>query len=239
MSTSITTTNPVRSDVPAGATDAPARPQSRTWALAGLGAAISSLVGTVAAGFVQAVYSDDIMGDDAAILAALGADVTTMTVFHVAISIAAVLLVVFAAGLVRRLRSTLPADSLVPLVAGAGVLATAVVWVLAGALDTEFIFGAAAPDTLVPATAAVYNHWIGTVPGCTMLIGLGGLGVFAAARQGAAPRWMGVAGLVLGGLTVLLGVSPLQYMAAMTSALWLLVTSLGFAFGDRTHRRAV
>ena len=109
---------------------------------------------------------------------------------------------------------------------------------MAGALDTEFIFGATAPESLVPAAAAVYGHWIGTVPGCTMLLGLGGLGVFAASRRGGVPRWLGVAGLVLGGLTVLLGISPLQYMAGMTSALWLIVTALGFTFGDRAHRRA-
>ena len=238
MSTTITTTNPVRSDVTTEASSEPTRPHSRAWALAGLGAAVASIAGTVGAGLVHGVYAESTMGDDVAILESLGDDVTFMTLFHVGISAAAVLLVVFAAGLVRRLRAATPADSLVPLVAGAGVLATAVVWVMAGALDTEFIFGATAPESLVPAAAAVYGHWIGTVPGCTMLLGLGGLGVFAASRRGGVPRWLGVAGLVLGGLTVLLGISPLQYMAGMTSALWLIVTALGFTFGDRAHRRA-
>ena len=138
MSTTITTTNPVRSDVTTGASSEPTRPHSRAWALAGLGAAVASIAGTVGAGLVHGVY----------------------------------------------------------------------------------------------------GHWIGTVPGCTMLLGLGGLGVFAASRRGGVPRWLGVAGLVLGGLTVLLGISPLQYMAGMTSALWLIVTALGFTFGDRAHRRA-
>ena len=238
MSTTITTTNRVRSDVTTEPSSTPTRPQSRAWALAGLGAAVASIAGTVGAGFVHGVYAKATMGDDVAILGSLEADVVPMTVFHVGISIAAVLMVVFAAGLVRRLRATMPADSLAPVVAGAGILATAVVWVMAGALDTEFIFGATAPQTLVPATAAVYSHWIGTVPGCTMLVGLGGLGVFAAARRGGVPRWLGYAGLVLGGLTVLLGISPLQYMAGMTSALWLLVTASGFVLGDRAHRRA-
>lgn len=238
MSTTITTTNRVRSDVTNEPSSTPPRPQSRAWALAGLGAAVASIAATVGAGLVHGVYAEETMGDELAILGSLEGDVVPMTLFHVGISIAAVLLVVFAAGLVRRLRATMPADSLVPVVAGAGVLATAVVWVMAGALDTEFIFGATAPESLVPATAAVYSHWIGTVPGCTMLIGLGGLGVFAAARRGGVPRWLGWTGLVLGGLTVLLGISPLQYMAGMTSALWLLVTACGFALGDRAHRRA-
>ncbi|MBL0747152.1 hypothetical protein [Nocardioides baculatus] len=238
MSTTITTTNRVRSDVTTEPSSTPTRPQSRAWALAGLGAGVASTVATVGAGLVHGIYAEDTMGDDVAILGSLEGDLVPMTIFHVAISIAAVLLVVFAAGLVRRLRATMPTDSLVPLVAGTGVLATAVVWVMAGALDTEFIFGATAPQTLVPATAAVYGHWIGTVPGCTMLMGLGGLGVFAAQRRGGAPRWLGYAGLLLGGLTVVLGISPLQYMAGLTAALWLLVTGSGFAFGDRSHRRA-
>lgn len=237
MSTTISTTNPARSDVTTGPATRPAGTRSRAWALAGVGAALSSIAGTVAAGFVHGVYAEDTRGDDVAILDSLGGDVTAMTVFHVGISLAAVLLVVFAAGLARRLRETLPTDSLAPVVAGAGVLATAVVWVMAGALDTEFIFGATAPEALVPATAAFYGHWVGTVPGCTMLVGLGGLGVFAAHRRGGAPRWLGLTGLLLGGLTVLLGISPVQYMAGATSALWLLVTACGFTFGDRAHRR--
>ena len=42
--------------------------------------------------------------------------------------------------------------------------------------------------------------------------------------------------LVLGGVTRVLGVSPLQYMAGMTGPLWLLVTALGLALGDRARR---
>jgi hypothetical protein len=238
MSTTITTTNRVRSDVTTEPSSTPTRPQSRAWALAGLGAAVASIVGTVGGAFVQGVYAEETMGDDVAILASLRGDAPFMLVFHVGISIAAVLLVVFATGLVRRLRATMPADSLTPLVAGAGLLGTAVVWVMAGALDTEFLAGAFSPEILVPASAAMYGHWVGTVAGCTMLTGLAGLGVFAAHRRGGVPRWLGLTGLVLGGLTVVLGISPLQYMAGLTAALWLLVTASGFAFGDRSHRRA-
>jgi hypothetical protein len=38
---------------------------------------------------------------------------------------------------------------------------------------------------------------------------------------------------VLGGLTLLLGISPLQYMAGFVGPLWLLVAAIGFAAGDR------
>jgi hypothetical protein len=87
-----------------------------------------------------------------------------------------------------------------------------------------------------PANTAFYNHWIGTIPWIWALAGLSGLAVFAAGRAAGVPRWIGYVGLVLGGLTLLLGISPLQYMAGMTGPLWLVVTAAGFAFGDRAFR---
>ena len=60
--------------------------------------------------------------------------------------------------------------------------------------------------------------------------------MWVASRAGAAPRWIGRVGLVLGGLTLLLGITPLQYMAGMTGPLWLLVTAIGFTLGDRAFR---
>ena len=76
MSTTITTTNPVRSDVTTEASSEPTRPHSRAWALAGLGAAVASIAGTVGAGLVHGVYAESTMGDDVAILESLGDDVT-------------------------------------------------------------------------------------------------------------------------------------------------------------------
>ena len=50
------------------------------------------------------------------------------------------------------------------------------------------------------------------------------------------PRWMGITSLVLGGLTVVSGVLPVQYMAIVPGALWVLVISVGFLVGDKAHR---
>ena len=94
-------------------------------------------------------------------------------------------------------------------------------------LDTEFMMGIPQDDAVLPTNAAMYNHWIGTIPWLWTLAGLAGVALFAAFRRGGVPRWIGLVGLVLGGLTLLLGVSPLQYMAGMTGPLWLLVTSSG------------
>ncbi|WP_448059935.1 hypothetical protein [Cellulomonas hominis] len=67
----------------------------------------------------------------------------------------------------------------------------------------------------------------------TVLSALAVLVAVAALRHGAAPRWIGAVSAVLGGLTLLAGLSPLQYMAGFVGAVWLVVVALGFALGDR------
>lgn len=87
--------------------------------------------------------------------------------FHVLAVISAALMVVFAAGLFRRLRATAGPDSLVPGVAAIGVLATAVVLFIGAGLDTEFVFAFTDDEVyLDPSAATVYGHWIGTIPWC-------------------------------------------------------------------------
>lgn len=235
MTTQITTHNPVRSDLPA--TSPRRTAPSRGWALAGVGSAVAALGGGVAAGMVDAVYDPAISDDAGAVLTRLGELTPQLVVFQVLTSISALLLAVFGVGLVQRLRAT-AGDGPAPFLAGFGLLGTAVVLVLGTALNTEFAFGVAEEGLLVPEAAVVYNHWIGTVPACWILAGLSGLAVYAVARRGGAPRWLGRVGLVLGGLTLLVGVLPVQYMAGLTGALWLLVTAIGFAVGDKAHRAA-
>lgn len=240
MTTHVSTHNPVRSDLPTHAeptSTSTVRP-SRAWTLAGIGAAVTSLVAGVGAGMVDAVYDRDLNGDAPGILDKLTGFVPQIAVFQVAGSIAALLLAVFGLGLARRLRATAPAGSLAPAVAGFGLLATSVVMLMGGALNTEFLSVAMAPEIVVPEAAAFYNHWIGTVPGCWLLVGLSALAVHVVARRGGAPRWLGRTGLVLGGLTLLVGVLPVQYMAGVTGVVWLLVTAIGFHVGDRRVRDA-
>jgi hypothetical protein len=239
MSTHVTTQNLVRADV---ATDADGRPSarnrtSRSWALAGIGAGVAGIGTVVTSGMVNAVYDPDLVGDPAGIQAKLADQTGAMYAFHTFTTIGAVLLVVFGAGLFRRLRSVLP-DSIAPTLALAGLAGTGVVSILGSGLDTEFMMGLAEDDVIQPQNAAMFNHWIGTIPWLWTLAGLAGLALFSAHRRGGVPRWIGLTGLVLGGITLLLGISPLQYMAGMTGPLLVLVTAVGFAAGDRTHRAA-
>lgn len=234
--TTISTTRPARSDVTEEVTPAPAR-RSRLWALAGVGAGLAGIGTIVTSSGIDAVYNPALAGDSVAIAAELGTQTTTMMVFHAVTVLSALLGVVFAAGLHRRLATRLPATSAVPMLAFAGLLGTAVVSVLGSGLDTEFAFGLAAGDGVIAADNAVlYNHWVGTIPWVWVLTGLSGVALFAAGRQGAVPRWLGLVGLVLGVLTLLVGLSPLQYLAAAPGALWLLVTATGFLVGDKAYR---
>lgn len=206
------------------------------WALAGLLAGVSG-VGAIASSLqVSAVYDESLDGDTARISEKLADQVPQMLAFHVLAMVSAVLLVVFAAGLFRRLRATTAPDSVLPLVAFSGVLVTAIVLVIGTGLDTEFIFAAGHEDIAAPDNVAMYNHWIGTVPWCWGLLGLAGITLFGAARAGGVPRWIGLVGLVGGGLTLLLGISPLQYMAGMTGPIGLVVIALGFLVGDKAFR---
>jgi hypothetical protein len=236
MTTTITTRNPVRSDVPVGGEDTRPARRSRLWALAGVGASISLAVTVVASGAIDVIYRDEFRGTDAGVSDALGDKTSWMFAMHTAGMLAAVLLVVFAAGLHRRLRAV-AADSIAPMVAFAGLAGTAVVAVMGAGLDTEFMTTVGSDEPFASDSSAVmYNHWIGTIPWLWVLAGLAGLAVFSVSRRGGAPRWMGLVGLVFGGLTVVAGVSPMEYVAALPAFLMMVPLSLGFLLGDKQHR---
>ena len=55
-------------------------------------------------------------------------------------------------------------------------------------------------------------------------------------RTGGVARWLGIVGLVGGGITLLAGISPLQYMAGFTGPIGLTVVALGFLVGDKAFR---
>jgi hypothetical protein len=233
LSGHVTTHHPVRTDV----AHLPATPRtSRAWTFAGIGAGVAGLATIVTSSMMDVVYRDEFAGTTTGVADALQDKGPVMFVFHSVTMIGAVLMVVFAAGLHRRLRTVAP-DGLAPVVALAGLAGTAVVSVLGAGLDTEFMVPIAQGDGIVDdSTGALYNHWVGTIPWVWVLAGLAGLALHVTARRGGVPRWIGVVGLVLGGLTVLLGVSPLEYLSGVTGSLWLVVTAVGFAVGDRAFR---
>lgn len=209
----------------------------RGWAYAGIAAGAAGVAGIVASLGIDAVYNEKSAGNAEKIVDSLQDATPNLLAFHTFTMIATVSLVVFAAGLRRRLAGQVRAGSVLPDVAAFGLLLAAVAGLMGSALDTEFIFGvnaSADQPQLVPESGAFFGHWVGTVPWLWVGAGIAGVALAAAAlKQSAAPRWIGWVAAALGGLTLLVGVSPLQYMAGFTGPVMVLVVSLGFAFGDR------
>ncbi|SFC28558.1 hypothetical protein SAMN04487968_10548 [Nocardioides terrae] len=237
---SITTHHPARDDVREGrfGEGAPTASRSRLWSLAGIGAGLAGFATIAISSSISAVYDAKLQGDAPAIADKLADLTPNMFVFHSVTALGALLMVVFGVGLAARLRAGSGRDSIAPLVAVAGLVGTAVVSILGSGLDTEFMMTLSSqPEAIIPESAVMYNHWVGTIPWLWTLAGLAGLATYAVSRRGGVPRWIGRVGLVLGGLTVLLGVSPLEYMAGATGALMVLVTAVGFTVGDKHYRQ--
>ncbi|GAA4399697.1 hypothetical protein GCM10023168_07440 [Fodinibacter luteus] len=225
----------IRAGIPPADTPTSTR---RGWAWSGVAAGVAGIVSIAASMRVDAVYAENVSGDPDAVVARLAEQTAAILTFHTATLVSLALLVVFAAGLRRRLAGQLPSRSLLPDVAAAGLGLVTVAQLLGSGLTTEFVFGVAdhAAD-LVPEAAVFFGHWVGTIPWLWVGAGIAGVAVSVAAlRHGAAARWVGVVGAVLGGLTLVLGISPLQYLAGMVGPVWLLVTALGLALGDRARR---
>lgn len=203
--------------------------RSRRWAATGLAAGLAGVVSLVGSSLSGAVYEEEISGDAAAITDRLADMLPQVLVFHTATMVAALLLVVFAAGLRRELGHRLHADSLLPQVASGGLMLVSVALLMGSALTTEFAFAVSDPELIVPETAAVFGHWIGTVPWLWGGAGLTALAVgVAVLRHDAGARWLGWTSVALGGLTTLFAISPLQYVAGMIGPLWVMVASVAF-----------
>lgn len=212
-------------------------PARRGWTYVGIGAGVAGIVSLVASGMAGAVYDEEIAGDPVAITERLSELVPQILVFHTATMVSALLLVVFAAGLRGQLIRRTGADSLLPAVATSGLVLVAACQFLGAGLTTEFVFSTGDPDLIVPESAAFFSHWMGTIPWLWGAAGLTALAVASAARRyGAYPRWIGLTSLVLGGLTVLVAVSPLQYLAGMTGPLWLTTVATGLAVSKHGRR---
>lgn len=217
----------------AGQTRRPAPGTSRVWAWTGVAAGALSLA-TIQASLAASVDWEQTQGDAAAMLADAATKQSSFLVFHVLAATSAVVIPVFAAGLKRRIDQRTPDGSLLGQVAAWGLVLVSVALLLGSGLDTQYSLALSDPDVLVPESAAFYTDWVATISWLWLGAGLSGIALAVAAfRHAAAPRWIGAVSVVLGGLTLVAGLSPLQYMAGFTGPVWLLVVALGFALGDR------
>lgn len=223
----------LRPDVPTTASPPPTVRTPRAWAWTGVVGGVLAL-GMIQASMAASVDWETTAGDADAMLADIATKQGPLMAFHVLAVLTMLTLPIVGAGLKRRLDQQGPAGALHGQIALAGLLLTAAALLLGTGLDTQFTFGLSQPELYVPESAAFFTDWVATIPWLWVGAGMSGVAVAVASlRHGAAPRWVGIASLVLGAITVIAGVSPLQYMAGFVGPLWLLVVSLGFAVGDR------
>ena len=159
--TAQTTTENLHTTLPAQPPDST---EGRGWIYSGVGAGLAGILTVVGSSFANAVYDEQLAGDAEGITLRLAEQTAPILVFHTASMACALLLLVFAAGLRRRLTQVTPAGSLLPQVAGSGLMLVSVALMMGSALTTEFVFGVKDPELLVPETAAMFGHWINTVP---------------------------------------------------------------------------
>ena len=94
----------------------PAR-ASRAWAWTGVAAGVLGIV-SIQASMALGANWEQTAGDADAVVADLAGKTPTLLVFHTATVLVALLVLIFAAGLKRRLDVQAPAGSLLPTVAG-------------------------------------------------------------------------------------------------------------------------
>ena len=232
---------PVRRDH--AAPDHPTPRRDRAWALPASAPGSPGSATIVTTSMVSAVYDKDLEGNSAAIADKLTEQTgPILFAFHVVATCRAVLLIVFAAGLFRRLRDAVPADSLAPTVRLRRPARHRVILIMGTGLDTEFIssFVHGGRTSRSSTTPTRRSTTTGSAPsrGCWVLAGLAGIGALTWPPAPAAfPRWLGRRAWSRRPHP-----AARHLAAAVPGRLHrpdlVLVTALGFLVGDKAHRGA-
>lgn len=218
----------------------PLRPDDTTptrrngWAWAGALAGVCGLALFMVAPMVVET-SDEVMADNLVLATELQGSGGIVWAVQVLTSLAAVLLVVFGAGLRRRLVEQEPVTSLLPTVALAGTFLTAAMALVGGGISTELFWylsrdvAESDPDT-VAAALTIFN----TMPWVWAGLGLSaGAVALASLRHGSVQRWIGWTSAALATLVLATQVLPVQYIALLPGSIWLLVTGIGLTRRER------
>ena len=147
----------------------------------------------------------------------------------------AILVAVFAAGLFRKLSQQGPAQSLCPMLAVSGLLLVSAMSLVGGGICTEMFWGltrdtAELDADTVAAQMAIFNTmaWVwagaGLAAGAVAVAGL---------RHGAVSRALGIGSAVAAGLIALTNLVPLQYMALVPGALWIIAAGISFVRAEQ------
>lgn len=139
----------------------------------------------------------------------------------------ALLVAVFGLGLRRRLGGHVAAGSLLPDLAGAGMLLVSALVLVGGGISTELFHSLLHADEIdadtVGAQLAIFNTmaWVWAAAALTT-----GATAVAGLRHGAVGRKLAIFSAVMTGLIVLTQLVPFQYMAVLPGMLFLIVAGI-------------
>ena len=214
-----------RSDI-----DLDSRPRPRRgWAYAGLLGGIGSFLFFLGPGSMLSP-SRDSYSDNAKVLAELEGKAGWVWAFQTMGVALALLLVIFAVGLRRRLAGQEPAGSLVPDLAGLDLVLMAIMTLVGTGISTEMFHALRHTDEVDPDTIsahlAIYNTmawvWAGGLL-TTDAMAVAGL------RHGSVSRRFGRFAVVMTVLTALTQVLPFQYLAVLPMSIFLIVCGISMA----------
>lgn len=208
---------------------------SRGWAWAGLAAGLAAfpvfLLPATALDVPTSAYADNVL-----VLAEVAGKAEWVWAFQTSTFALAVLAVVFGVGLRRRLAGHAPAGSLTPDLAALGLVLVAALLLVGGGISTELFHSLRHPDEVDPDTIgahlSIYNTmswvWAGGIL-TTGSVAVAGL------RHAAVGKGVARFAAAMTALIVITQATPIQYMAVLPMALFLIVCSISMV---RAERRA-
>lgn len=219
------------------ATPAPTRPAAPVdgtgWTRAGIGAGVLGVVSFFLTAGVMVDESD--LADNALVAEKLTDQAVWVWLYQVVGVASALLAVVFAVGLHRRMAQQAPAGSLTPLLSLIGLALVGATTLVGSGICTEMFHGllqdtgAQDPDTLA-AQLAIFNTigwvWISAI------LATGSI-AHAGLKHGTVSRGLAVGSLVATVVLALTNLAPFQYMAMPVAALWMIGAGISFARSER------
>jgi hypothetical protein len=205
----------------------------RGWARAGLAAGVLGLVAFMSSGGLA--VPEDALADNAEVLRELTDTGTWVWLFQSLMSAAALGLVVFGAGLKRRLDEQEPVGSLTGTVAFVGTLLAAALCLVGGGISTELFWQLENADKTDPDTVLANVGILNTMGWVWAGVGLSaGAVAWAGITHESVGRRLAWFSAVMATLIGIAQLVPLQYLAALPGAVWCLVAGIAMARTART-----
>lgn len=206
---------------------------SRRWAVCGILGGVLGLAQFALTGPIN--VDTDALADNQLVAELLTDAAPWVWLYQVIGVLTALFVAVFAAGLFRKLSQQGPAESLIPMLTVGGLLLVSAMSLVGSGICTE-MFWALAQDTAeldadtLAAQLSIFNTmgWVWAGAG----LAAGAVGV-AGLRHGAVSRSLAIGSVVAAGLIGLVNLVPLQYMALVPGAFWLIGAGASFVRSEQ------